>query len=233
MKFRVHFKNYCPRSAFYDPRLLSINNGNLFGTLSFYFFVFCIFRTTPVAYAGSQARGRIRAVAAGLIHSNMRSEPCTPYTTAHGNARSLTHWKRPGIKPASSQMLVRFISAEPQWELHSLGFQMRGESLITTYHASSIADSKWLELPFLPCSRRFKRATPSGVKIGGQVLLMYTSEIPALEIQPNDVYLALLNFWPILRDVLFVNQAWPCCLCEVFFVFSINDNENPNLRIWS
>ena len=39
------------------------------------------------------------------------------YTTAHDNTGSLTHWVRPGIKPTSSQMLVRFISTEPQWEL--------------------------------------------------------------------------------------------------------------------
>ena len=29
------------------------------------------------------------------------------YTTAHGNARSLVHWARPGIKPATSWFLVR------------------------------------------------------------------------------------------------------------------------------
>ena len=39
------------------------------------------------------------------------------YTTAHSNARSLTHWVRPGIKPASSWILVGFSSAELQWEL--------------------------------------------------------------------------------------------------------------------
>ena len=32
------------------------------------------------------------------------------YTTAHGNARSLTHWVRAGIKPASSWMLVEFVN---------------------------------------------------------------------------------------------------------------------------
>jgi len=32
------------------------------------------------------------------------------YTTAHGNAGSLTHWARPGIKPVSLWMLVRFIN---------------------------------------------------------------------------------------------------------------------------
>ena len=30
------------------------------------------------------------------------------YTTAYGNARSLTHWARPEIKPATSRLLVRF-----------------------------------------------------------------------------------------------------------------------------
>ena len=35
------------------------------------------------------------------------------YTTAHGNAGSLTHRVRPGM---SSWMLVRLFSAEPQWE---------------------------------------------------------------------------------------------------------------------
>ena len=38
------------------------------------------FRATPAAYGGSQARGRIGAVA---------------YTTAHSNAGSITHWGRP------------------------------------------------------------------------------------------------------------------------------------------
>ena len=41
------------------------------------FFVFCLFRATPAAYGGSQPRGRIGAVAAGLhhSHSNAFSEP--------------------------------------------------------------------------------------------------------------------------------------------------------------
>ena len=44
------------------------------------------------------------------------------YTTAHDNAGSLTHWARPEINPVSSWMLVRFVSAEPQWELHVASF---------------------------------------------------------------------------------------------------------------
>ena len=39
------------------------------------------------------------------------------YTTAHGNARSITHW---AIEPTTSWLLVRLIYAEPLWELQSL-----------------------------------------------------------------------------------------------------------------
>ena len=44
------------------------------------------------------------------------------YTTAQGNAGSLTHWVEPGIKPTSSWMLVGFVSAEPQRELQQIYF---------------------------------------------------------------------------------------------------------------
>ena len=42
-----------------------------------FFLIFGLFRATPVAYGGSQARGRIGAVATGLrqSHSNAGSEP--------------------------------------------------------------------------------------------------------------------------------------------------------------
>ena len=38
----------------------------------------CLFRAAPVAYGGSQARGQIGAIAAGLhhSHSNAGSQPC-------------------------------------------------------------------------------------------------------------------------------------------------------------
>ena len=42
-------------------------------SLAFFFF-FPSFWAAPVAYGGSQARGRIGAVAAGLRHSNIRSK---------------------------------------------------------------------------------------------------------------------------------------------------------------
>ena len=42
------------------------------------------------------------------------------YTTAHGKARSSTHWVRPGIKLATSWLLVGSASAAPWWELQQL-----------------------------------------------------------------------------------------------------------------
>ena len=65
--------------------------------VAFYFlnFSFCLFRATPVAYGGSQARSPIGAAAADLPHShrhsNGGSEPPATYTAARGHAGYLTH----------------------------------------------------------------------------------------------------------------------------------------------
>ena len=68
-----------------------------FSQIFVYFFF--LFTAAPMAYGSSQARGRIGASAADL---------CSRFI----NARSLTHWARPGIKPSSSQILC--------WVLNSL-----------------------------------------------------------------------------------------------------------------
>ena len=73
----------------------------------FYFILF--FRVASEAHGSSQAKGQIGAAAAGLHHS-------------HSNARSVTHWVRPGIKPASSWIPVGFITAEAQWNPPVLGY---------------------------------------------------------------------------------------------------------------
>ena len=44
------------------------------------------------------------------------------HTTAHGYTRSLTHWAGPGIKAASSWILIEFIISESQWELLLMHF---------------------------------------------------------------------------------------------------------------
>ena len=82
----------------------------------FFFFFFWIFMVTPAAYCGSHSWVLFRATTFG--HSNARSGAMSvAHITAHGNTRSLTHWPRPGIEPATSSFLVRFVSAVPRWEL--------------------------------------------------------------------------------------------------------------------
>ena len=80
------------------------------------------FGAIPVAYQGSQARGQIGAVTSleQPIPQPQQSQiwaMSMTCTTVHSNAGSLTHWVRPGIKPASSWILVIFVSAEPLQEL--------------------------------------------------------------------------------------------------------------------
>ena len=82
----------------------------------FFVFVFLLFMTAPVAYRSSQARDRIGA--SGLRHSHSSVGSKLRSCDLHGNTRALTHWARLGIEPASSWMLVGFVPAEPQWELH-------------------------------------------------------------------------------------------------------------------
>ena len=56
-----------------------------------------------------RAKGRIRATAAYAIATWHPILICD-LTTAHINARSLTHWARPGMMPTSSWMLVGFLT---------------------------------------------------------------------------------------------------------------------------
>ena len=79
---------------------------------------FFLFRATPTAYGRCQARGQIRAAAAGLLHrhGNARSEPHLWATPRRSRQCQIfnPHWAGPGIEPASSCILVRFVTTEPQ-----------------------------------------------------------------------------------------------------------------------
>ena len=70
-----------------------------FGVYLHWVFLFCFVWWQHLRHMEVPKLGRdwIRAAAAGLRHS-------------HSNARSLTHWARPGIEPASSWMLAVFIT---------------------------------------------------------------------------------------------------------------------------
>ena len=88
---------------------------------AFCLFVCLLFRATLAAYGASQDREQIRAAATHLCHSHSsaRSElhlwPI-PQLTATPDGSS-AYRGRPGIKPASSWTLVRFVSGDPPREL--------------------------------------------------------------------------------------------------------------------
>ena len=53
------------------------------------FFFFLSFRAAPMAYGGSQARGRIGAVAGGLHHSSCQHQILNPLREARDRTRNL------------------------------------------------------------------------------------------------------------------------------------------------
>ena len=70
-------------------------------------------------HRSSQARGQIRAAAASLHHSHSHTRSVLHlWPTSQLTARpdSWSTEQGPGVKSATSWMLVRFISTVPQWE---------------------------------------------------------------------------------------------------------------------
>ena len=81
------------------------------------------FRATLAAYESSQARGQIiGATAAGLYHSHRHAgSKLRLQTTVHLMAipDPQPHQARPGIKPISSWIRLRFVYAVTQRECHT------------------------------------------------------------------------------------------------------------------
>ena len=71
-------------------------------------FVLFLIRTAFAAYGGSQARGHVRAIAAGLHHSHSNTgsrlhlRPTPQLMAMPDPYGSLTHWASPGIEPETS-----------------------------------------------------------------------------------------------------------------------------------
>jgi len=55
----------------------------------FFFFFFLLFRASPAACGGSQARGLIRATAAGLYHSSQQLQILNPLSKARDQTPNL------------------------------------------------------------------------------------------------------------------------------------------------
>ena len=98
-------------------------------TVLFFFFFFFFFFFLGAAHGSSKARGLNQSYS---YQPTPQLQQCqiwassSTHTTAHGNATSLTHWKRPGIEPATSWFVVRFVSAVPWQELQWLSFNVYG-----------------------------------------------------------------------------------------------------------
>ena len=77
--------------------------------------IFFLFIAAPVAYGSSQARGRIRAAAASLRHSQAILDPSLICDQHHSlqQCQILNPLSKGGVEPVSSWMLIRFISTEP------------------------------------------------------------------------------------------------------------------------
>ena len=90
----------------------------------------------PLAYTATIARPDPRHVC-DLHHSSKQvqiQDKSATYTTAHSNARSLTHAARPGIEPVSSRMLVRFTFTVPGWELPECGHLQEADIQLATVY---------------------------------------------------------------------------------------------------
>ena len=75
-----------------------------------FLFIF-LFRAAPTAYGASPGKVSNRSRSCQPTPQPQQRQiwaESTTYTTAHGNARSLTHWARPGMEPVSSWILVGF-----------------------------------------------------------------------------------------------------------------------------
>ena len=112
----------CKKSLLVFPDFSHQNN-------LFFFFVFCfcflLFRAPPIAYASSQTRGPIRAIAAGLHHNHSHSHSNKEFGLCLRPSPQLTATLDPlsdeaRLEPTTTtSLLVGFISAAPQWECRS------------------------------------------------------------------------------------------------------------------
>ena len=65
------------------------------------------------------------------------------YTAAQGNARSLTYWVRPGIKPASSWIQVGFVTTEPPQELPGNNI-LNDYAILLSFHYTNSQECRFL-----------------------------------------------------------------------------------------
>ena len=78
--------------------------------LGFFVCCFVFFRAAPVAYGGSQVRVESELLLLAYTRATATQDPSRICNLHHSSLPhgSLTHWARPGIRPTSSCILIRF-----------------------------------------------------------------------------------------------------------------------------
>ena len=107
--FRYNFKKNLPVP---DSILhLSVHKSLFFFSSPLFLSFFLLFKATPMAYISSQegVESNWSQPTPQPQQRRIRAESAT-YTTARGNAGSLTHWERTGIEHTSSYILVGIIN---------------------------------------------------------------------------------------------------------------------------
>ena len=89
----------------------------------FFIFYFNLFRAAPASYGSSQARGRIRAVAAACTTATPGGSCISDVHHSSPKCRIINPLSKSRIEPVSSWILVTFVSAEPQQQLHNVSFK--------------------------------------------------------------------------------------------------------------
>jgi len=95
------------RRVFRKIQVLDVTHstGNITNILQLFYLyiylVFCLFSAALTAYGGSHARGQISCCCQPIPqpHQHQIRAVSATYTTAHGNAGSLTHWQGQGSNP--------------------------------------------------------------------------------------------------------------------------------------
>ena len=174
----------------------------------FFFFFFLLFVAVLTTYGGYQARGPVGVTAAGLLHSHSNAiyiwAPSATYTTAHGNARSLTHWARPGIKPTISWFLVGFVN---HWA-------MMGTPVFDILKRNENRD---IPFPLVACS--WEKHTDTGNlsqhKVIGARIEVYSDCLTCVNIEKNVGVGKYQTSWHYSRVPLFsfLNlEHWQLCI---------------------
>ena len=86
----------------------------------FFFFIFWLFRAAPTAYGSYQARGSNWGCSFPAYTTATETMDLSRVCNLHHSSwqpKYLTDWAKPGIKPASSWILVRFITTKPWQDL--------------------------------------------------------------------------------------------------------------------